>query len=66
MGCLGRGTRSHFTIVGSMKVMTFMLPTIVKQDLVSPPSEHPIQIVESLDKFHANLMMVNVKAETCS
>jgi hypothetical protein len=49
----------------SIQILIFMLPTIVKQDLVPPSPEYAIQIVYSLDKLNANLMMTNLGAETC-
>jgi hypothetical protein len=55
-------------LVTPSKVLILMLPTIVKRDLVlSPPSPvDAVQIVVSLDKLNAYLMMANIEAETCS
>jgi len=53
-------------LVTPSKVLIFMLPTVVKRDLVPPPStQYTIHTVESLDKANANLMMANVETETC-
>jgi hypothetical protein len=51
-------------LVTLSEVLIFMLPTIVKRDLVLPPPfpQYTIQIVESLDKLNANLMVANVEA----
>jgi hypothetical protein len=68
MVCSGGGG-SHFTIVGSIKTIQSSdshATHYCKTKSRPPTPVGTIQIVLSLDKLNANLMIANVETETCS
>jgi hypothetical protein len=52
-------------LITLFKVLIFMLPPIVKQDLIPPPPSIPYRLYSLLIKLIGNLMMANVDVETC-
>ena len=53
-------------VSNSIQISDFHAIHYRKTRSLPPPPEHTIQIVYSLDKLNANLMMANVEAKTCS